>query len=345
MLKFLMQTCLIVLFVSSLAADIVFLSDRDGKSDIYVMKDDGDNVRRITDTPFTQGNLAWAPDGKKIVFATDLHSAVPGKLQQVEVYLMNADGSGEKNLTEHPALDVSPTWSPDGKHLAFTSSRSGNWEIHVMELATRKVWQVTHSRPGSHVGGPAWAPDGKKIAYELTRPEQGRHVYIMNADGSNARPLLRQPRRGPFGTGVVSSGFPTWSPDGEDIVYSETEYAAGRGTIANRVLVVNVHTRNLKTLDIPLNWRIGAVCWADGGSAVLFAAVPDGLDDLERRDFKIFRYRLGTGQITNLTEHPSHNWAMDWTPHKSLSVSARAKLATQWAQLKTGTSTNVKPPF
>ena len=63
------------------------------------------------------------------------------------------------------------------------------------------------------------------------------------------------------------------------------------------------------------------------------------------KQFAFHRYRLGTGQITNLTEHPSNNWSMDWTPHHSLSVAAVDKLATQWGHLKAGKAANVKPPF
>lgn len=342
---FFIPTSLLLLVVLLSPADIVFNSDRDGTKNIYVMNDDGGEVRRVTNhTRLAPGKPAWSPDGTQIAYHMDLHRPDPAKHQQLDVFLMKADGTRHQNLTEHPAIDVVEDWAPDGKHLLFTSNRSGNIAVYVMEIASRKVWQLTNHRGDNFAAAPDWSPDGKKIAYEYSIAGQGRYIYVMNADGRNSRPLLRKPRRGFFG-GTIISGDPEWSPDGERIVYMEMEFIKGKGRVANAILIVNPDTRSVKVLDIPARWRIGAVCWADGGRAVLFGAVPDGLDDLGRGNSKIFRYRLGNGQITNLTEHPSANWAMAWTPHNSLSVSARDKLATQWAHLKAGKSANVNPPF
>ena len=313
-------------------ADIAFLSDRDGKSNIYVMNDQGGNVRRVTDTPYAPGNLSWSPDGQQIAFALDLSSTEPGKPQQVDIFVMNADGSRQRNLTQHPALDAAPTWSPDGKLLSFTSTRSGNRpEIYVMEIATRKVRQLTDTAGESRgAAGPAWSPDGRKILYR--RDQFGHQLYSMNPDGRNDRPLLRKPRR-PFGDGFLLSGFASWSPDGEHILYNEAEHGVNSKRVANRVIIVNNQGRNLKVLDTPKKWLIDKVCWADDGRAVLFAAVANGFVK-NTNIFKIYKYRLSDGRITNLTDHPSDNWGMAWTPHTSLSVSAGAKLTTQWARLK-----------
>ena len=93
-------------------ADIAFLSDRDGKSNIYVMNDQGGNVRRVTDRPYAPGNLSWSPDGSQIAFVLYLPSEEPGQPPQDDIFIMNADGSRQRNLTQHPALDAAPTWSP-----------------------------------------------------------------------------------------------------------------------------------------------------------------------------------------------------------------------------------------
>ena len=306
-------------------ADIVFLSDRDGSSDIYVMQDDGSHIRRVTATRFAKGGLAWSPDGRQIAFDADLNSAV--QPQQADIFLINADGTGERNLTEHPALDTSKCWSPDGTHLVFSSTRDGNWELHRMEIATREVRQLTRL---GFASAPDWSPDGRYIAFEHEGSE-GRHIYIMNADGKNIRPLLRRLRKGRFGTSIMVSSFAKWSPDGKYILYSEQEFL-GNKWAADSILIVNVRTRYLKVLDTPKGWKINEVCWADDGDAVLFAGVPKGSGNI----YKIYKYRLSTGEITNLTPHPSDNWGMDWTPHNSLSVSASEKIATQWARLKAG---------
>ena len=314
------------LIISTLAvADIIFLSDRDGKSNVYVMNDDGGNVRQITHTPFRKGDLAWSPDGRQLLYAPDLNSEDHRRQQQIDIFLINADGTGERNLTQHPALDTTSCWSPDGKYIVFSSTRGEGWELYRMEIATREVRQLTRL---GFASAPDWSPDGKYIAFEHEGPE-GRHIYTMNANGRNIRPLLRRPRKGRFGTSIMVSSFAKWSPDGEYILYSEQEFL-GNKWAADSILIVNVRTRHLKVLDTPKGWKINKVCWADDGGAVLFAGVPKGLGNI----YKIYKYRLSTGQITNLTPHPSDNWGMDWTPHNSLSVSASEKIATQWARLK-----------
>ena len=321
---------LLLLCVSQVQAEIAFLSDRDGKSDIYVMNDHGGNIRRLTDTPFTQLDLAWSPDGTQIAFATDLSSAEKGKPQQVDIFLMNADGGRQQNLTEHPALDVDPSWSPDGKFIAFASGRDGGLDIYTIEIKTRKVRRLTHN---TYSINPQWSPNGKYIVYEHILPGRGRHIFFMNSDGSHERQLLRKLRHPQFGDTTIFSFNPQWAPDSEHVLYKESEFRSGVGRKANTVIVVDKHGRTPKILKIPQKWKVDAVCWTDNGEAVLFAAVPNGLTngiDI----FDIYKYRLSNGQITNLTHHPSDNWGMDWTPHNSLSVSASEKIATQWARLK-----------
>ena len=317
-------SCFVTVCMLSVA-DIVFLSDRDGKSNVYIMNDDGSNVRQITHTLFSKGNLRWSPDGHQLLYAPDLNSEDHRRQQQIDIFLINADGTDARNLTQHPALDTTSCWSPDGRYIVFSSTRDEGWELYRMEIATREVRQLTRL---GFASAPDWSPDGKSIAFAYEGPG-GRHIYTMNADGRNIRPLLRRFRKGPFGTSIMMSGFPRWSPDSKYVLYREMEYLVNKWA-ADSILIVNVRTRRLKVLDTPKGWKINTVCWADDGDAVLFGGVPKGSGNI----YKIYKYRLSTGQITNLTPHPSDNWGMDWTPHNSLSVSASEKIATQWARLK-----------
>ena len=332
MQKLWIHTYLLLLVVIPISADITFVSDRDGKTNIYVMNDDGSDVRRLTDTPLSVGSPRWSPDGRRIAFMMDLHTTQPNKWQQYDVFVMNADGTQQRNLTQHPKQDGFPCWSPDGKYLVFERAGHTTLETFVMEIATRKVRKLTDL---GFASSPSWSPDGKEIAYEFARAGEGTHIYIMDADGRNNHPLIRQPRRGAFG-GTILSCEPRWSPDGQQIVYNESEFAPGKGRVANSILIVDKDTRHLKVLNIPNKWRIEGACWVDDGDAVLFTAIPNGLVH-KSGTFNIYKYRLSNGRITNFTDHPSDNWSMDWTPHNSLSVSAAAKLSTLWAQIK-------KPP-
>ena len=77
-----------------------------------------------------------------------------------DIYVMNADGSEQNNLTNNPARDSSPAWSPDGKKIVFPSDRDGNYEIYVMDADGSGQKRLTNN--SAYDGAPTWSPDGKK---------------------------------------------------------------------------------------------------------------------------------------------------------------------------------------
>ena len=121
---------------------IVFASLRTGDWEIYVMDSDGANIRQLTESPGVDWTPDWSPDGQRIVFAsnrtpdgievTDETVVDNPETSTWDIYVMNHDGSSVKRLTDDPGSDIEPTWSPDGKYLAFSSDRSGPLEVYVM---------------------------------------------------------------------------------------------------------------------------------------------------------------------------------------------------------------------
>jgi WD40 repeat protein len=123
-----------------------------------------------------------------------------------EIYLMDADGGNSVNLTNHPADDRAPAWSPDGLRIAFATNRDGNDEIYVIDADGANLVNLT-SHPADD-GEPTWSPDGRSIAFTS---EGG--IFAMDADGTN-RLRLTDPATGlaefPWALGAFD-GSPVWS--------------------------------------------------------------------------------------------------------------------------------------
>jgi TolB protein len=90
---------------------------------------------------------------------------------------MNADGSNVRRLTNHPAVDYWPVWSPDGKRIAFTSNRDGNYEIYVMNADGSAPRNVTQNPAQDNYA--TWSPAGKRIAF-ISNRSGGYDVYVMD---------------------------------------------------------------------------------------------------------------------------------------------------------------------
>ena len=155
---------------------------------LYVLNADGSGLRDLTRTLAGGGrpragpasDPVWSPDGRRIAFVR-LNT-------RLGVYVVNADGTGVRNLTPKPigAAYATPAWSPDGRKIAFASERDGNSEIDLMNADGSGQRNLTRNL--AYDGDPAWSPGGQKITFVSNR--DGRYeVYVMNADGSGQRRL------------------------------------------------------------------------------------------------------------------------------------------------------------
>ena len=199
-------------------AQIAFQSDRDRNDEIYVMDNDGGNQRNLTNNPADDRFPSWSPDGKRIVFMSMSDKKVKDFVLTYEIYVMDADGGNQLNLTNNPHVDRDPSWSPDGKRIVFSSDREGHFrgavgissEIYVMDTDGQNEQRLTNNRRNDWT--PSWSPDGKRIAFSSDRKGdlQNFEIYVMDADGQNEQKLTNN--RG-------YDEFPSWSPDGKKILF------------------------------------------------------------------------------------------------------------------------------
>lgn len=146
--------------------------------------------------------VAVAPGGGRmaVVISEDGNS---------DIYLANLDGSGLRNLTNHPGIDVSPSWSPDGSQIAFVSNRHGSPQIFVMDANGGGARRVTFA--GSYNQTPSWCPRADTPLIAFTGADGGTYdIFTVNAGGGGITRLTQAQGR---------NSDPTWSPDGRLIAF------------------------------------------------------------------------------------------------------------------------------
>lgn len=186
---------------------LLFTRIHKGKMGLWTVALDGTDLRPLVqpdpNTPHFDGH--YSADGKQVVFVLDILQGTDGKLQ---INRCDSDGKNNRVLIPHKAFEESPRWSPDGKRLAWVSTRFGNQEICSVNAEGGDLQRLTNDNGFDN--NPAWSPDGKQIVFASSR-DGNFELYSMHADGSQVRRLTNHP---------AIDQWPTWSPDGKQIAFT-----------------------------------------------------------------------------------------------------------------------------
>ena len=194
-------------------------TDENEISDIYTVSPNGRDLVNLTpDSPKSDDYASWSADGRRIAFwstrTTRDNHFVPalGRADQ-EIFVMNADGTGLRQVTKNKVDDGGPAWSPNGDRLVFHSfPDDDNADLMTVRVNGTGERNLTRS-PGVFDRYGVWSPDGREIAFmQLKEINSGgtNDIYTIRPDGSHLRALINT-----SGDEVV----PDWSPDGKRIVF------------------------------------------------------------------------------------------------------------------------------
>ncbi len=149
---------------------------------------------------------AISPDGTQIIFALRTPRG------DTDLFVSALDGSNRRNITNNPAIDTSPTWSPSGKQIAFVSSRDGLSQVYICDIDGANVRRIV--KEGGDADSPAWSPDGRWVAFHW-KPKNGENYDIYLAEVSSGKIFQLTSESG-------SNEAPSWAPDSRHLAFEST---------------------------------------------------------------------------------------------------------------------------
>ncbi|MEP2987733.1 MAG: hypothetical protein ABJN65_16830 [Parasphingorhabdus sp.] len=281
---------------------IVFHSSRDGNYEIYVMDQDGGNPKRLTNNLATDRQPRWSPDGSRIVFQSDRDSlSFHGELVS-EIYSMSAVGTDVIRLTKNRVPDIAPSYSPDGKTLAYVSGVRETANIKLLAVETGDISSLPLSPEGARLlqgnaGNPHWSRDGEKIYIDAQM--EGRLNDLATVDIKNGR-------INDLTNDKIQTFYPSPSPDGRYLAFGAS--VTNTGVEQWDIFIMDIESRQITRITNDSAYE-GWPEWSPDGNSLVFSRLVDGqleIFTIEKSGSKAVQL---TGQTDQSFNHPA------WSPN------------------------------
>jgi len=231
--------------------------------------------------------------GEKPIFTSKI-AFVSNRDGNDELYMMDYDGANATRLTFNQVVDYSPTWSPDGKKIAYTSYQNlvpGLYILNIYEGVRTAV-----SVKGNNFS-PAWSPDGKKLAFTSSM-DGNSEIYTAEAADDNIKRKSFAIKRLTFNSAIDTA--PSWSPTGREIVFT-----SDRGGTP-QIYIMDAEGSNVRRVSFGGSSYLDSPAWSPVGDKIVFVARVENVFDL-------YVLNIRTNQIAKLTESNARNESPSWS--------------------------------